>query len=174
MRLVLSFLLAFTGILAASAARADELDWETYVNSRFGFSVDIPAGFLLPLPPPPNGDGLGFENAERTVAASVFGAMNALELTFDEYYQGALDDPQLGRVTYKRKTDRWFVLSGYRTAKGPDGPQEVIFYQRLAIDDAGEAISGLNIVFPPAMKQTMDPIVTRMSRSLTPPKLPER
>ena len=173
MRLVLSFLLAFTTAMVASAVGAGELDWETYVNSRFGFSIDIPAGFLRPLPPPPNGDGLGFENAERNVAVSVFGAMNALELTFDQYYQEALDDPQLGRVTYKRKTERWFVLSGYRTVEGPDGLQDVIFYQRLAIDDAGAAISGLNIVFPPVLKETMDPIVTRMSRSLTPSHLPE-
>ena len=158
---------------SAAAADIEELGWESYVNSRFGFSVDVPGALLQPLPPSPNGDGVAFENTDRGIHVAVFGAMNALELTFDQYYQSALADPELGRVIYERKTDGWFVLSGFRTVDRPAGPQEMIFYNRIAIDEPGTAISGLTLLFPPALKETMDPIVTRMSQSLTSPSLPD-
>lgn len=173
MRRGLWMLVTLAALVVGHKALAQDLGWQSYVNARYGYSIDIPTGFLRPLPPPPNGDGLGFENSDRTVHVSVFGAMNALELTFDQYYQAALDDPALGRVTYRRKTDRWYALSGYRSVDLGSGPQEMIFYTRIAIDDAGTAISGLNMLFPPSLKEFMDPIVTRMSRSLTPPELPD-
>jgi hypothetical protein len=173
MRNFLSLLLLLTVSLTGQKTSAQDLGWQPYVNARFGFSIDIPTEFLRPLPPPPNGDGLGFENADRTVHVAVFGAMNALEYTFDQYYQAALAAPDLGRVTYERKTDSWYVLSGYRNVDTSDGAREMIFYTRIAIDDAGTAISGLNMLFPPSLKEFMDPIVTRMSRSLDPPNLPD-
>jgi hypothetical protein len=173
MRNFLSLLLLLAAALIGPKAAAQDLGWQPYVNARFGFSIDIPTGFLRPLPPPPNGDGLGFENADRTVHVSVFGAMNALELTFDQYYQAALDDGNLGRITYKRKTDSWYVLSGYRNVDTSAGAREMIFYTRIAIDTDGSATSGLNMLFPPPLKEFMDPIVTRMSRSLKPPTLPD-
>jgi len=171
MRHYASLALAVMVSAAGLSAAAQDFGWQPYVNARYGFSIDIPTEVLRPLPPPANGDGLAFENADRTVHVSVFGAMNALEFTFDQYYQAALDAPDLGRVTYKRKTDRWYVLSGYRTVDLGGAPQEMIFYMRVAIDDGGTAISGLNMLFPPSLKEFMDPIVTRMSRSLTPPNV---
>jgi hypothetical protein len=173
MRTYLSLLVIVAATVAGPQAVAQDFRWQPYVNARYGFSIDVPTGYLLPLPPPPNGDGLAFENADRTVHVAVFGAMNALEWSFGQYYQAALGDPGLGRVTYKRKADRWYVLSGYRNVDIGAGPQEMIFYTRIAIDDAGTAISGLNMLFPPSMKEFMDPIVTRMSLSLKPPNLPD-
>jgi hypothetical protein len=173
MRHFVSLFLIVAASMVGLKAAAQDLGWQPYVNARFGFSIDVPTGFLRQLPPPPNGDGLAFENADRTVHVAVFGAMNALELSFDQYFQAALDDRNLGRVTYKRKTDSWYVLSGYRNVDTPDGGQEMIFYTRIAIDEDGTAISGLNMLFPPSLKQFMDPIVSRMSRSLEPPNLPD-
>lgn len=164
---------AIAAALLAVPAGAQELGWQTYVNDRFGYSVDIPAGYLRPLPPPENGDGLGFESVDGAVTLSVFGSNNGLEWTFDEYYEAALARDDLGRVTYQRKAERWYVLSGYRTVSGGSAPGEVIFYERVAIDSRGRAISGLLMQFPPSLKEFMDPIVTRISRSLTPPSSPD-
>ena len=167
MRRCLMFLVVL--VSSASGAGAQDLDWRPYVNERFGYSVDIPAGFLNPLPPPENGDGLAFESADGQVSVSVFGSNNALAWSFDEYFQAALLREDLGRVTYQRKAEGWYVLSGYRPAPTANWTGEVIFYERVAIDSRGSAISGLLILFPPALKDFMDPIVTRLSRSLTPP-----
>jgi hypothetical protein len=164
----LSLALLFT-LISAGAVEAQNLDWRPYVNERFGYSIDIPAGFLRPLPPPENGDGLAFESADGQVSVSVFGSNNALAWSFDEYFEAALAREDLGRVTYQRKDDSWYVLSGYRPAPTSKWTGEVIFYERVAIDSSGSAISGLLILFPPAMKEFMDPIVTRLSRSLTAP-----
>jgi hypothetical protein len=167
MRLLFAFFLSLAA--SAFAAGAQGLDWRPYVNQRFGYSVDIPTGFLWPLPPPPNGDGLAFESADGQVSVSVWGSNNALEWSFDDYFRAALAREDLGRVTYQRKTEGWYVLSGYRPAPTPNWTGEVIFYERVAIDSGGNAISGLLVLFPPALKDFMDPIVTRLSRSLMPP-----
>jgi hypothetical protein len=169
MRVWLALLVALVNAAGAVEARAQDLDWQPYVNERFGYSIDVPAGFLRPLPPPANGDGLAFESADGQVSVAVFGSNNALGWSFDDYFQAALAREDLGRVTYQRKTDSWYVLSGYRAAPASHWTGEVIFYERVAIDSSGSAISGLLILFPPAMKEFMDPIVTRLSRSLTPP-----
>jgi hypothetical protein len=164
--------LMLVAVLVGSASAidaAEELDWRPYVNQRFGYSIDIPTGLLWPLPPPENGDGLAFESADGQVSVSVFGSNNALEWRFDDYFQAALAREDLGRVTYQRKTEGWYVLSGYRPAPTSNWTGEVIFYERVAINSGGSAVSGLLILFPPAMKEFMDPIVTRLSRSLTPP-----
>lgn len=169
MRLCRMLLVCLLGIVSAASARAEDLAWQPYVNERFGFSIDIPTAFLRPLPPAVNGDGLAFESHDGQVSVSVFGSNNALQGTLDDYLQAALARPDLGRVTYQRKTDKWFVLSGYRPAPTAQWTGEVIFYERVAIDPANSAISGLIILFPPGLKDRMDPIVTRLSRSLTPP-----
>jgi hypothetical protein len=169
MRRLLGFFLFLAASTFAFAAEAQDLDWRPYVNARFGYSVDIPAGFLYPLPPPENGDGLAFESADGQVSVSVFGSNNALGWSFDDYFRAALAREDLGRVTYQRKTEGWYVLSGYRPAPTSNWSGEVIFYERVAINAGGSAISGLLILFPPALKDFMDPIVTRLSRSLTPP-----
>jgi hypothetical protein len=169
MRYLLGFFLSLAVSAVAIEAGAQGLDWRPYVNERFGYSVDIPAGLLYPLPPPENGDGLAFESADGQVSVSVFGSNNALEWSVDDYFRAALAREDLGRVTYQRKTEGWYVLSGYRPAPTPNWTGEVIFYERVAIDGGGSAISGLSILFPPSLKDFMDPIVTRMSRSLTPP-----
>ena len=106
-------------------------------------------------------------------SAAVWGANNALAWTLDDYYDAAFARSDLGRVTYKRKTDKWYVLSGFRTVDGGNGPLELIFYDRVAMSADGSAISGLTMLFLPSLKEFMDPIVTRMSRSLKPPRLPD-
>jgi hypothetical protein len=134
--------LVLTLVLAAGAVEAQDFDWRPYVNERFGYSIDIPAGFLYPLPPPENGDGLAFESADGQVSVAVFGSNNALAWSFDDYLQAALAREDLGRVTYQRKTEGWYVLSGYRPAPTSNWTGEVIFYERVAIDRSGGAISG--------------------------------
>lgn len=167
----LSALIFVAATIVGSAVVADDFGWENYVNGRYGYSIDVPTKFLHALPPP-NGEGLGFQNNDRTVSVAVWGANNALEWSLDDYYDAAFARDDLGRVTYKRKTDKWYVLSGFRTVDSANGPIELIFYDRVAINSAGTAISGLTMLFLPTLKEFMDPIVTRMSRSLKPPSLP--
>jgi len=157
-------------VAAAFPAAADELGWQTYTNARYGYSVDVPAGFLLAQPAADNGDGLSFASTDGRAYLAVWGANNVSGTTIEAYYQAALARPDVGIVTYQRKTSGWYVLSGYRTADGNPGLHELIFYERVAIAPDGSAISGVLIFNAPSLKEKMGPIITRISKSLTPPR----
>ncbi len=153
----------------ALPALADALGWQTYVNPRFGYSVDIPMAYLQQQTPSQNGDGQSFASAAGDAYVAVWGSNNALGWSLDQYYQAALARADVGTVTYKRKAAGWYVLSGYRTVDGATGMYEAIFYERLTIAADGSAISGVVILNAPSIKDKMEPVITRISRSLTPP-----
>ncbi|MCB1548982.1 MAG: hypothetical protein KDJ41_14280, partial [Hyphomicrobiaceae bacterium] len=58
------FLVIAATLAAAVPALAEDLGWQTYANPRFGYSVDVPVGYLLPQPGPDNGDGQTFASAD--------------------------------------------------------------------------------------------------------------
>ena len=156
--------------VAALPSGATERGWQPYHNARFGYSVDVPTAYLFAQPAPDNGDGLSFASGDARVFLTAWGANNALAWSLDGFYEAALARNDLGVITYQRKADTWYVLSGYRTIDGSAGPYEAIFYERLRMAASGGAISGISLVFAPSLKDEMDPIVTRISRSLTPPR----
>ena len=48
-------------------------DWDSYENSRFGATIDIPPGFVNDVPEPANGDGLTFHSVDRKAELLVWG-----------------------------------------------------------------------------------------------------
>jgi len=61
-------------------------------------------------------------------------------------------------VTYQAHRDNWFVISG------TDGDD--LFYERHLLSHRGEIVNSFVISYPAKLKQTYDPIVTRMAQSL--------
>ena len=85
--------------------------WMIYHNPRFGCVLPVPAG-MKPLRPPDNGDGQAFVSADGKVTLIACGGFN-VDNTGDiaERWKNALAEPDR-TITYKRKTDAWFVISG--------------------------------------------------------------
>ena len=160
--------LAFA-VTSVTSAFAQDLGWRTYVNPRFGYAVDVPMRFLQAQPAPENGDGLSFASQNGAALVSVWGGNNALGWSLDQYFQSALARPDIGTVTYQRKTADWYVLSGYRIAEGGAAAYEAIFYERVEMSADRSAISGVLIVNAPSLKETMAPIIDRISKTLTAP-----
>jgi hypothetical protein len=85
--------------------------WMLYANPRFGFVLPVPPG-MKALRPPDNGGGQAFESADGKVQLTSFGSHNVdgfgdVEKNWNE------ELAQKGRtVTYKRKTESWYVISG--------------------------------------------------------------
>jgi hypothetical protein len=154
-------LIALAGL--AATAHAQVADWRTYVNERFGTMIDYPASIFRPEPPPENGDGRRFkarDGAEFTISA----AYNALSYTVEALEQ-SLHDPASGEagdyanVTYRLSRANLLILSGFR--------KDQAYYEKFLFTDDHETIHHFAIVYSSTAKGVYDPIVERMSRSMT-------
>lgn len=93
-----------------------------YENPRFGFRLPIPPG-MKPTRPPMNGDGQNFISLDSSVALTAWGSFNVDNFgDVDARRKAALAQPDV-IITYQRKTDHWFVISGTNS----DG---TAFYER--------------------------------------------
>lgn len=128
--------------------------YNSYTNSRFGFTVQYPTTFAQ-APPPTNNDGRQFYNGEATILA--YGShLNVLgeNETIETYYNQALEDAS-GSITYKRLGDDWYVIS-YRA-----GTNTV--YERTIIGES--IISTVIITYPSGKQDYYEPMVTHISKT---------
>jgi hypothetical protein len=148
-----------TVLFIASIAKADA--WQTYINDRYGTTIDYPDIFKA-QPPPDSDDGQEFKSADGadfTVAASY----NALDFAVAGYRDFIVKNLKPGSVvTYEARGGSWFVVSGM---KG-DG----IFYEKHLLSHHAQMTEDFVISYPAAAKQTYDPIVARMAKSFRPGK----
>lgn len=151
---------AATAFLAV-AANAQNANWQTYVNERFGSSIQYPANVFDPQPPPENGDGQRFkarDGAEFTISA----AYNVLHDTLQSLEQSLLhpeggpDD--VANVTYRLSKANMLILSR--------GRGDQIYYDKFLFTKDQETIHHFAIAYPEAEKDTYKPIIERMSESM--------
>ena len=130
------------------------VEYTTYQNGRFGFSVEYPTSFTM-APPPSNDDGRKFHNEEFSIVASG-SFINILEQneTIETYYQQALANAP-APVTLQRLSDNGYTISYI------DGSN--IFYEKAIINDG--VIVTLQMTYPSNQKKKYDGIVTRISNS---------
>ncbi len=98
-----------------------------YSNSRFGYTIAIPPGFVAG-DEPTNGDGIRYTSADGQATLTMVGS-NTGGTTIKQYY----DDLSTGigaQPSYSRMADDWFVLSG---TKGDN-----IFYIKTFVGVASE------------------------------------
>ncbi|HEY1081285.1 MAG TPA: hypothetical protein VGE29_03430 [Prosthecobacter sp.] len=132
--------------------------WMSYTNGRFGCSLIVPAG-MVPLRPPDNGDGQAFATPDGRVKLSVYGCFN-VEGAGDLETRWKWDLAEKGRtITYKRKTDTWYVVSGIMA----DGTG---FYERYTSNS--KYGSGWNMTYPQAEEKKYAAWIERIAKSYEP------
>jgi hypothetical protein len=131
--------------------------WKTYLNDRFGTTIEYPSRFK-PGRRPDNNDGQGFTAPDGALLA-VWGSLNieerdiaGLEAWLKENHEA---DEQ---ITYRASGKNWLVQSGAR------GKQ--LFYRRYVLSHRNEIQNAFRLSYPAELKAAYDPIVARMSRSL--------
>jgi hypothetical protein len=132
--------------------------WMIYKNARFGAVIPVPPG-MRALIPPYNGDGQAFASLDNKVQFHVYSAF-FVEGTddIDARYKTDLDLP--GRkVTYKRKTKDWYVVSGV----SEDGSA---FYERFTANK--KYVSGWGINYPHAEEKKYAPWIERIAKGYEP------
>lgn len=146
--LLVGFLLALALPVAARSTR--------HFNSRFGFEIRVPTGFVAE-PEPANQDGRTFLHRSSGAELRVWGWNNAL----DETLPGALErsrDSIPGPIAHQQQGRNWYVLSWIEGKN--------IFYEKTFLG-AGSGAS-FRLVYPLARKAAFDPIVTTLEKSFRP------
>jgi hypothetical protein len=160
MRYLMSVFLALA--VLAGTARAQDSNWRTYVNERFGSRIEYPADIFSPQPPPENGDGRRFkarDAAEFTISAGynvIPDTLQSLEDSLRHPEAGSPDD--YANVTYRLSKGNVLVLSGFRGDK--------VYYDKFVFTKDQGTIHHFAITYPASAKSTYDPIVERMSKSM--------
>lgn len=160
MRCKLAFAAMVITILPmAGAARADA--WLIYQNDRYGTTIDYPGIFKMQRPPDAD-DGRTFKSADGAIF-KVAASYNALDFTVASYRDFVVKNLDRGsHITYETRGDNWFVISG--TNGG------AIFYEKHVLSHDAQMTEEFVMSYPAAAKQTYDPIVARMAKSLRPGK----
>jgi hypothetical protein len=137
-----------------------EAQRRSWVNRRFGGAMDHPAGFVPdPGSVPEDGSAIRFWAADRRATAVVNLAPNREGRGLDALLAEAEGDVLQnggGRITYRRRRDDWFVISGFMAGR--------IFYRRTLRLRRG-VVATLWMEFPPELRPCLDAAVTMMSLS---------
>jgi hypothetical protein len=135
--------------------------WSRYLNQRFGTVIDVPLNILRMVEPASeNGDGREFQgdDGSRLHVYATY-APDALMIGFEEYKKGVLTNAQNDglEVTFEKGGKGWLVFSGLKGSQ--------VHYTKVV--KGCEAAHELVIEYPAASKRLYDPIVTRLSRTLS-------
>ena len=140
------------------------MEWQNYVNARFGTKADIPAHFVAD-PPPSNGDGRSFRDPNRVGEIAVYASYNVLSDSLSGYRDYLIDSyrKEGWELTYMPQGDQWFVLSGIRA--------EDILYLRVehGAGCGAELLHHMMFTYPQGDKLHWDPIVNQGAKSLDGP-----
>lgn len=135
-----------------------EAGWKHFENSRFGFSIDVPAGFQEGEPPE-NGDGATFTAPDGSAELRVWGAYlvdRSLKQDSAMRRQGEAEDGW--RISYAPLRKRWFAYSGTKGNR--------IVYAKAVSACGGQVALYFRIEYPKSEKIQYDALVTRLSQSL--------
>ena len=147
------------------SGKAGAVEWKTYTNDTHGFSVDYPLNVFDSEKEAESGNGITLETRDKSVEFRAYGFENGDNLPLETVQKIILEDSDERDVTYKRIKDDWIVLSGYEQ----EGDRLMIFYQRLQASKDLSRFSAFEIIYPESERSTYDPLIKRMSHSLTPP-----
>ena len=143
-------------LLLASVCLAQRpLQYKTYRNARFGYSISYPSRLLIPQGESTNGDGQKFASKDGRAELIVYGSNNALDQTLEQVFDETKGPSSDRVVTYQTIKQDWFVVSGTEGGK--------IFYQKTFLR-AG-VFKTMRIEYDEQLKGTYDSVTTRLSIS---------
>lgn len=142
----------------AKIPEASEIEYQQYQNQRFDYQVQYPARILTPQEAPANGDGRTFQSPEGQIVMQVYGHHNTLSESLKERYQEMLqkhsDSPQ-EKITYHKKDNHFFVISGYRG--------NWVFYRKTILDN--NQFKTLEFSYHRSFQPKFDAIVAEVANS---------
>ncbi len=147
------------GAFVATLAAVPALSQERYVNEKFGFSFDIPQGFVQTGAEFDNGDGLTFTSTLGSGEVIAFGG-NVVSGSFEaEINQYKTYTREAGwTLTYETSGESWAVYSGLMDGR--------ILYTRFEAQCSGNMFAAVQVTYDKAAKQDYDPLIEDLMYSL--------
>jgi hypothetical protein len=99
------------------------MEYGSYTNPRFGFSIAYPKSFTAQRTPE-NGDGIEYTSKDGSATLKAYGGNTPPGSTTKSIYESALQDIAV-QPAYSRLATSWFVLSWQREGK--------IYYQKVFV-----------------------------------------
>ena len=152
-----TFLLKALLVLAAYSP-ADAHRWTPYQNARFGTRLVYPADMFGRGVESDNGDGITLRAADGASLA-IFGKWNIDRQSPAQYVRWLASLPEYRQVRYRLVRPGFAVVSGLRGSR--------IYYERYAFTGPDGAIHGFALEYPAARRARYEPIIARMSASLS-------
>ncbi|NDD29818.1 MAG: hypothetical protein EB084_16300 [Proteobacteria bacterium] len=142
-------------VISVTTAATAQQGWSRYSNPRFGYAIDVPAGFSKDRAPA-NSDGLKFLDTHGATLRA-WGSNNVEHLDPTSGLKQVLD-AKGAAVTYKAKGKNWFVVSWRDKGK--------IHYEK---DFLGEgAVNAFRFTYPATGGRPYTSMVTRLEQSFKP------
>lgn len=140
-----------------STGRKERVYYNSYSNARFLYSIDYPAGILIPQREADNGDGRQFLSRDGHAKLSVFGRYALDTDTMQKEYEDAIrgEGGATRTVTLKKLQGNWFVVSGSENGR--------IFYRKTIYN--GGAFKTFIIEYDESEKKVYDSITAHISKS---------
>ena len=134
------------------------LDWASYRNARFGFTVKYPADIFVFEAAQSDERVKQFRSRDGRAALRIFGTPNPDGRTLIQY-RTVLIQERYAKATldYAPQRNTWFVLSGF---SGGD-----IFYERVTFACDKRSFHGWMLVFPASERLLYDRITEEMHRN---------
>lgn len=151
--LVLSLLAgpAVGAIVPAAAA-------QQYHNGTFGFTLSLASG-LEDYQSVTSPDGITLTSPDGLAVVNIFGSRNEAEKPLHAIVDQYKRDLPNAEITYEWHGRNAAVLSGYQDSD--------IFYVRIAMSPDRSRVAALSMIYDPELKRELDPVVTRLSTSLS-------
>ena len=164
MRPLLAFILATILALAPVAANA----WELYRNPTYGYAIALP-GSPFAVEEAEGGKGVTLVDIAGRGQIDVYGAGNADGLSPREFEAALSGAERIRDITYSRRGNSWFVISGHYYRDGDSG-DDLIFYAKFMFSPDRSRLAAFEASYPVADKARWAPIIEEMEDSFSAPK----
>lgn len=142
-------------LLFPAGARAEA--WRSYVNDRFGASVEYPERFSVRDEAPANNDGQRFHTVDRRATLAVFGFLNVEE----ETPRRIMESRKVDDTVYSLASSQAgaFTLSGRRGDR-------IVYLRCLRSRHDKSIYVCADLEYPAEERAAWDKVVTRIAGSL--------
>ena len=153
---LLAFMLVAASLVGVAQA---EPAGRHYQNATFGFSLDLSPGLIPDYRSVTSPEGITLTSPDGKVVVNIFGAWNEADRPPAALVAEFKRDLPDASFTYEWHRPTAAVLSGYQAGD--------IFYVRIAMSPDRSRVAVLSMIYAPDLKRQLDPLVTRLSQSLS-------
>ncbi len=157
----LKMIVVFVVSLIVAGQALAQLQWRSYENPRFGYSISYPASLFSAVNNPANTAGVVFKSEDGKAHITVSASINSQNQTPKDYVKWVTRESGLiDLVTYSKSTKNWAVISGF---KG-----NMVYYEKTIFSCNNRILNWVTLLYPVSEKSLYDRLVGKVTKSLEP------